>query len=92
MVEMLPLVRVVLLVAAILQFLLGAVFPFVRDRIAGPIRRRAEAQGRPIPAAVDKVLFSRGLTLIMSLAPLSLWWFLGTASGQAFWHEAFRER
>ncbi|MCC6990188.1 MAG: hypothetical protein IT181_14375 [Acidobacteria bacterium] len=87
----LPVLRAILLGAALLQ-LIVVLAPLALRRRAVDAALKAGARGQPPPPQVRSLLLSRVPGVLMALVPFVLWWFLGTPGGEAFFSEAFRPR
>ena len=77
--DIIAIVRVVLLVAAVLQLAMATVFfERLQNTVVRPMLRLAESKGSPVPRAIQWVFTSRAFPLAMTAVPLFFAWFLGT--------------
>jgi hypothetical protein len=89
--EVVSTLRVALLVAIIAQLLAATVlFPILWRRFMEPLIRLAESRGQPMPALLRAQAFWRTAAVFVAVAPIVLWFVLGTPEGVAFLQEAFR--
>lgn len=88
----LPVIRAILLGAALLQLVFAVAPIALRRRAVDAALKAGGAPGHVTPASVRSVFMSRVPTMVMALVPIALWWFLGTPGGEAFFSDAFQPR
>lgn len=78
-IDPIPTLRVVLLIAAVMQLAMSTVFfEPLQERLVRPMLRTAEDQGRPVPTALRWYFTSRIPAFAMTAVLAVLAWFVGT--------------